>query len=421
MNIRAIIKDILTENQQTVLPKIHTRELSIDLSALPANKIITLTGFRRVGKTYLLFLTMQKSKPEAGIYFNFEDERLPESTEVLTELMYAIEELNFPVPLNLFLDEIHIIPQWGKFLRRISERRFRVIVTCSSSKMGLKEIPTELRGRTLHYSVFPLSFKEYLWFNGIDVMPVDSHTVAKVKRYFHEYLLVGGFPELCAVSELIRREIIHEYFRTLDERDLIERFRLKEEALLSATLKLLLNSLMISISKLTQSLKSMGFHCSKNTISNYLSFMEKSYFLHQGFYYSKTVKDQMQYPRKVYFIDNGFIKHLAFRPDEGRLLENLVAIELKRRGADLFYWKNAKGEEVDFVRLEGDSVQELIQVSYDLTLTDTRDREIRALKKGMTHFGVKNGIILTMEQEEEIVENGCTVQIIPVWKWLLGL
>ncbi len=127
----------------------------------------------------------------------------------------------------------------------------------------------------------------------------------------------------------------------------------------------------------------------------------------------------MQYPRKVYFIDNGFLKYLALNPDRSRSFENLVAIELKRRGYKLFYWKNLKGEEVDFVIIENETVLQLIQVCYNMTLEDTREREIRSLKKAMQHFGLGQGTILTLNQEETIIENGFEITVIPASKWLL--
>ena len=147
--------------------------------------------------------------------------------------------------------------------------------------------------------------------------------------------------------------------------------------------------------------------------------MESSFFLYQAFFYSNNVKDQMQYPRKVYFIDNGFLKYLSLNPGRSRSFENLVAVELKRRGYKLFYWKNLKGEEVDFVIIENEAVSQLLQVCYNMTLEDTRQREIRALKKGMQHFGLEQGTILTLNQEETINENDFEITVIPVSKWLL--
>ncbi|MCX6579609.1 MAG: DUF4143 domain-containing protein [Candidatus Aminicenantes bacterium] len=197
-------------------------------------------------------------------------------------------------------------------------------------------------------------------------------------------------------DDLECKEVIQEYFRTLVQRDLAERFNIREEALLSATVRLILNSLMISISKLANTLQSMGFRCSKNTISNYISYMEKSLFLYQALFYSTNVKDQMQYPRKIYFVDTGFLKYLSLNPDKSRSLENLAAIELVRRGYDLYYWRNDKGEEVDFVVLENQKVSRLIQVSYDMSMENTRERELRALKKGIRVF-ISHCYLITRE------------------------
>jgi predicted AAA+ superfamily ATPase len=423
MEIRKVIKDILEDNKAIKIKDLKDREFDIDrLFQKKTGKLITFTGFRRVGKTYLLFLIKERISDRLCIYFNFEDERLPETTEVLTQLLYAVEELYHRRPDVLFLDEIHIMPGWGKFLRRINDQGYKVFVTGSSSKLGLKEIPTELRGRTLNYTIFPLSFLEYLHFHGVRTGgDMVSRQEVEINRLFDRYLVYGGFPELFDADDLECKEVIQEYFRTLVQRDLIERFSIKEDALLNATVKLVLNSLMISISKLTNSLKSMGFRCSKNTISNYLGYMEKSYFLYQALYFSNNMKDQLQYPRKIYLIDNGFLKYLSLHPDKSRSLENLAAVELKRRGYDLFYWRNTRGEEVDFVLVENGRVTHLIQVSFDISLADTRERELRGLIKGLKHFGLTRGTILTNRQEETITKEDVEIQVLPFSKWLLDI
>jgi predicted AAA+ superfamily ATPase len=422
MDLRLVIKNILKENENIRIKDLKDREFDVaSLMQKRLNKIITLTGFRRVGKTYLLFLLMEKIRNGFFVYFNFEDERIPEETEVLTEFIYAVEELYNKQPSYLFFDEIHIIPGWGKFLRRIMDKGHKIFVTGSSSKLGLKEIPTELRGRTINYTLFPLSFLEYLNFKEVEVGSALALKEIEIKRIFREYLTYGGFPEIYDADEIERKEVIQEYFRTLVQRDLIERFAIREEALLNDTVKLLLNSQTVSISKMTKTLQSMGYRCSKNTISNYISYLEKSFFLFQVMYYSRNVKDQMQYPRKIYFIDNGFLKYLSLQPGESRILENLVAVELKRRGNEFFYWRSGKGEEVDFLLMEKGMPAKLIQVSVDISRLDTREREVRSLIKGMKHFGLMKNLILTFEQEEIIKHNGYEIEVRPVWKWLLDV
>lgn len=421
MELKRILKNILKENESLTFEELKAREIDIQaLLNLKSNKIITFTGFRRAGKTSLMQLTAKALKGNSFLFFNFEDERLPESSEVLTQLMVAIEEMYPNRPEVLFLDEIHIMPGWSKFLFRIMKTGYRIFISGSSSKLGVTEIPTELRGRTLNREIYPLNFREYLGFLNISTDISFDKQRAVVARYFAQYLDFGGFPELVESSELERREVIQEYYRTLVQRDIIERFNVRNVSLFEATIKLLLNSLSVSISKLTKTLKSMGYDCSKNTIANYITYLGKTYFLHQAFYYSNNVKDQMQYPRKIYFIDTGFIRFLSLNPDAGRGLENLVAIELRRRGYDLYYWKNAKGEEVDFLLVKDQSVKELIQVCYSMISLDTREREIKGLIKAMKHFGLEKGVILTVDSEETIHEGKFTISVIPVMDWLLG-
>jgi predicted AAA+ superfamily ATPase len=422
MSLRSVIKNILKENENIKVKDLKDREFDVaSLIQKQLNKIITLTGFRRVGKTYLLFLLMEKIRDEFFVYFNFEDERIPEKAEVLTELIYAVEELYNKQPSYLFFDEIHIIPGWGKFLRRILDKGYKIFVTGSSSKLGLKEIPTELRGRTINYTLFPLSFLEYLNFREVEAGSALAMKEIEIKRIFRDYLTFGGFPEIYDADKIERKEVIQEYFRSLVQRDLIERFNIREEALLSDTVKLLLNSLTVSISKMTKTLQSMGYRCSKNTISNYISYLEKSFFLFQVMYYSRNVKDQMQYPRKIYLIDNGFLKYLSLQPGESRALENVVAVELKRRGCEFFYWKSGRGEEVDFVLMEKGMPAQLIQVSVDISRLETKEREVRSLIKGMKHFGLNKSLILTFETAEIIKQNGFEIEARPVWKWLLNV
>jgi predicted AAA+ superfamily ATPase len=165
----------------------------------------------------------------------------------------------------------------------------------------------------------------------------------------------------------------------------------------------------------------MGFRCSKNTISKYLLYLENSFFLFQVLYFSKNVKDQMQYPRKIYFIDNGFIRYLALKPDRSRFLENLVAVELKRRKHEFYYWRDQKGDEVDFVVMENEKEMQLIQVCYDLSFYDTRTREIKALIKGLKHFKQTRGLILSYDSDEIIRKNGYEITVKPAWKWLLNM
>jgi len=430
-----VIKRLLVEWVGRNLPKCVHRDINLnDYLSLKVNKIIVLNGFRRVGKTFILydFATglMKNSPKEEIIHINFEDERIPLNTEFLTELLPTMKEF-FDKPVKcLLLDEIHNIPGWSKWLRRIYDtENVKIFVSGSSSKMSEEEIPTELRGRFLEIKVFPLSFKEFLVFKDVhfDMKTVDYSDVEKPKllRSLNEYLIYGGLPEIVLFDKDKKFELAQSYYNTVIKRDIIDRFMIKNEQLLKAIIMLLLSSKEFSISKTYNTLKSLGYSASKETIQKYLGYVEKSYFYFSVSIFSYKVKDRMQYPRKVYFIDNVFINAIStkFSGNYGALYENIVAIELKRRKKEIFYWKNLEKEEVDFVLVGGGKVKELMQVCYDTSSLDTRKREERVLLKASKEFKCKNLTIINNEQEKEVESKWfgtkCNIKYIPLWKWLL--
>ena len=232
-------------------------------------------------------------------------------------------------------------------------------------------------------------------------------------------------PEIVLLPEERKNETLQQYYRTTIRRDVIERFKIKNEESLKAMLKLLLNSTSYSISKLYNILKTQSFKVGKTTLQNYLSFIESSYFTESVPIFSYKVKDQMQYARKVYFIDNGFINALSTKLSRnlGRLYENLVFRELKRKAKDeteIFYWKNSNGKEVDFVIKQGIRVTKLIQVCYDIRDYDTRKREIGSLLRASKEFNVRDLLIITDDYEGEEKVKGMGIKFMPLWKWLFS-
>ncbi len=431
------IKTILLEWQKKKLPEIIKRET--DLSRyieIKPPKIIVITGFRRVGKTYaildLIKNLLREMSREEIIYINFEDERIPTKIGFLTALIPGIKQLFGKEIKFLFLDEIHNIPDWSKWLRRIYDNEYiRLFVSGSSSKMSGQEIPTELRGRFLEIKIFPLSFREFLFFKNLNfelkIIDYVAEEKAKLLKSFVDYLRYGALPEIVLADEDKKIEIAHSYFQTVIGRDIIERYRIKNEEALKAILRLLLNSKSYSISKIYNVLKSLNFEIGKATIQRYLSYIETSYFMLSLPIFSYKVKDQLQYPRKVYFIDNVFITAIStkFSENMGRLYENLVAIELSRKKAqnpiiELYYWRNVQQEEVDFIVKKDIKIEQLIQVCYDIDDLDTKKREIKALFKASVELGCDNLIILTEDYENIEQYKGKKIQILPLWKWLLS-
>ncbi len=431
------IKTILLEWQKRKLPVTISRETNLkDYSTVKPVKIIVVTGFRRVGKTYAILhlideLLKRKTREEV-VYVNFEDERIPGKTEFLTSLMPAIRQLYKAEPQFLFLDEIQGMPAWSKWLRRVYDtENIRIFVSGSSSKMSSREIPTELRGRFLEIKVFPLSFKEFLHFKKLDF---DLGTVdyvadekAALLKALAEYVEYGGLPEIVLADEERKPEFAQSYMQTVIRQDIIERYSIKNEEALRAMLRLLLNSTSYSISKIHNTLKSLHHEVGKATIQRYIAYVENSYFMVSLPIFSYKIKDQLQYPRKVYFIDNIFIRSIStrFSADSGRFYENLVAVELLRRQSknpsiEMYYWRNALHEEVDFVVKRSTAIDQLIQVGYDVDDPDTKKRELRALVKAGKELKCKRLLVITEDYEGCETFKKQRVRFMPMWKWLVA-
>lgn len=422
-----IISTILKEWKNRDFPVIFERDYDIEKYInSKINKIVVLSGFRRVGKTYLLLNEIKKllkeNSKEEVIYINFEDERIPLSSSFLSNLLPEIVKINGNIPKFLFLDELQNFPEWSKWLRRVYDLYLntRLFVTGSSSKMTLSKIPTELRGRYLLKRIFPLSFNEFLKFKGIELKDEN-----KLINIFEEYLYNGGLPEIVLAEESQKMEIVKSYYSSVVNKDLIETYSIRNKESMKAILNLLLNSTSYSYNKMYNSLKSLNYEIGKNTLIDYINFIEDSFFMFSISIFSYKIKNRMQYPKKHYFIDNVFISRIStnFSDNYRRLYENLVAIDLLKKEEEFFYWKNEKNEEVDFVVKKSTKISSLIQVCYDTKNQETLDREIRALLKASKELNCKELIIINKDRdgliEKEWFGIKGKIKFIPAWKWFL--
>ncbi len=448
MELTPLFRKILVEWREQWTPSDIVEREELDkgiLSQGQVRKITTFTGFRRVGKTYLMYQAIDEliksgiADKNSVFYVNLEDERIPAETKSLTELLPALREIfgENPQPIYLFLDEVQTIPNWSKWARRVydSERgRLFLFLSGSSSELSSHDLPTELRGRCMSLDIFPLSLKGFLKFKGIveaDFTNADysDREKARLLGLLREFLIFGGLPEV-VLSDGEKRKLLllQEYYKTVVRRDIAERHKIRNISLLSDFLRLLLNSTHITISKMCNVLKSSGHKVSKNTLINYLRYAEEAYFAFVLHIFSRKVKDRMLYPKKVYFMDNGFISALSLKFSEnmGRLVENAVAVELKRRNlhkplAELSYWRSGRGEEVDFVVREGDSVRQLVQACYDVGDPDTKNRELKGLIAASKELKCDNLLVITWDYEaEEKLNGGKKAVYMPLCKWLLA-
>src|SRR3989344_240295 len=430
---------LLKELQELWTPKVIERELPEEVKPRKIRKIIAFVGVRRAGKTYLFFQLINNlaktHSRESIFYINFEDERIERRKEALTSLIPALIKLygDGNKKYSLFLDEIQVMPDWSTWLRRVYDtyRNIDFFISGSNAKLSSKEIPTELRGRALDYEIFPLDFKEFLKMRGLELEENFEHTERKlslIKKNLDEYLEYGGFPEVVLEdSLLLKRRIIQNYFKTIINLDIGERYRVKKPDLLADFLKILLNSTYCSINKSVNILKSQGKPAGKETIINYAHYAQEVYFCFFVPIFSYKIKDREQYPKKVFFADNGLINFVGGRLSKnfGRLYESSVFLRLRRTQAkdpstDIYYWKNLQQEEVDFVIKEGLKIKQLIQVCYDMGDYDAKKREIKALLKASKELKCNNLLVITEEKEGEEKIGNKKIKYIPLWKWLLG-
>ena len=425
-----IIKKIIAEwLENKVFPPLIKRDAP-DLLLAQTSEIIAVAGPRRAGKTCYMYqliqglLTQGNWSREDILFVDFEDYRLTDFTASDTDsLLTAFQQVAGKAPTFLFFDEIQQMPGWSRVLRTLhNQNRYRIVVTGSNGGLLGREIATELRGRCRNIVMMPFSFQEFLRFHGISY---DERTLLTPARgrlldAFEHYLKEGGFPEVVKKETIPeKRELLQSYYRTVFYRDILERYNVKAKSVLEAIMRYSLNSFsdLFSISMFEKELKRHHFPGSKQTISNYLGYLQEAFFLaaHEKFSYSP--RKRIMNPKKVYLLDTGFsLLSTDFSENLGKLLENAVAVEMFRRRTECFYYKGRR--ECDFIIKEGTKPKSAIQVCWELT-TKNETRELRGLQEAMNTFAIGEGFILTNDEERELTFGTAKVKVMPVWKWLM--
>ncbi len=390
-------------------------------------KIVSIVGPRRAGKTYFVYQLFKEIQSFGGtpVYFNFEDERIENNKATLSDFLVAVKSEFGGKNVYLLLDEVQRIQEWGRWLRRVyDEREYNIVVTGSTSKLVGATLPHELGGRIVSIIVFPLRFSEFIKFKNVnidfDLAKYSEDERARLISLLEEYLKYGGLPEVVLAPEHKKLLILQEYYRTVLSRD-IARGEVRNIGLLDKFLKLIARSKQMSISRMYNALKGAGYRVGKGTLTEYLDRAKEAFFVYTVPAHYSSLKAKIQMPKKVYLTDTGYITALVPYVGMGKLLENTVYLELYRR-----YWHNTKIEitywtdgirEVDFIVTSGDKVLEAIQVCYDISSPETRDREVNALIRAMRTLKTKNGVIITGYQRETIRKNGLNIHVLPYWDW----
>lgn len=429
MTVKDLLKTIIIDNQQRVIPEIWKRTLTI-----PANsgRIITLAGVRRSGKTFHLFNLMNQLKTNGVpnqqlLYFNFEDERLDLSSQELDLILQAYQEL-FPsqklADCYFFFDEIQEVEGWEKFISRMyASISQHVFITGSNAKLLSKEIATALRGRAITFEVYPLSFAEYVAIVSPGLNVHSSTDKATFINLFDRFMHQGGFPELVLQEDELKDKVLQDYFNVMVLRDLIERYHISN----SSTLKYFCKRVVgasggeFSVNKIYNELKSQGYHTGKDTLYLYQEYVEAIYLNRFITKYSTSVVKAESSQKKCYVIDQGMGAALDYKlsQDIGRLLETTVALELLKQGKQIAYQQN--GTECDFVVIEKGKVMTAIQVTTDLVDVKTKAREIKGLVQACLKYGLSEGVILTLDHTEQVIQDGVQINILPAWRYFLNL
>ncbi len=419
--LKQIIRDFhLSENfdvkPRNIQPPIDTK------------KIITLIGVRRCGKTSIFYhminQLIEKIEKTKILFLNFEDERFELNSDELDLILQVYMELYPSYKLSecyFFFDEIQNIPNWEKFIRRMYDTISKnIFITGSNSKLLSSEIATSLRGRTLNFEIFPLSFKEYLSFKDIEVDFYSSKSLAFIKNAQESFLKNGSFPETLFLEEIYANKTLQEYFNVLLYKDLAERYNITNTVALKFFLKRIISSStkQISINKIFNELKSSGIKIGKNTLYEFLEYVQNIYLALTLQKYDNSLINKELGEKKIYSIDIGLNNATEFRfsDDIGKSLENAVFLELKRKEFDIYYYRTSKSE-CDFLVFDKNTISDVIQVTFDMSDENTKSREIKGLIEACKNFDLKSGTIITFDSEDELIENGIKIKIIPFYKW----
>jgi len=425
--VKNIIKKVIVDFQERDLSHVVKRDVDLPTDS---KKIVSLIGVRRCGKTYMLFyLINQLRKRRASenlIYINFEDDRLfPLSLKDLDLILESYYEM-YPDKRNqqvyLFLDEVQNIDNWELYVRRIHDtENIRLYITGSSSKLLSSEIATSLRGRTITYEVFPFSFKEYLHYKNITSNFNSSKSLSYVKNAFNSYLVDGGFAETFDEDKDVQRRILKDYLDLIVYKDILERHNIKNHSLLKHLIKHLFVNMgtLISFNKLYNNYKSLGYKVGKDTLFDYISYLQEAFALFTVPIHRHSVAAETRHPKKLFAIDNGFKKlfSISASEDYSKLYENLAFLHLRRTNQEIYYFKQK--QEVDFYYTNLSNNKYLINVSYDISNPSTFKREISALIEAMDYYAINQSYLITSEAEDMITNQGKQIKVIPMWKWLL--
>jgi predicted AAA+ superfamily ATPase len=418
-----ILKQVLIEQRELIKPSPEYVEREMLPSVLALSKlkhIVVISGHRRAGKSVFLSQIIHEFYGMDKIYYlNLDDERFASLTlEDMNRVMEVFMQL-FGKRKIIFLDEVQNLEGWEKFVSRLYNEHYKIYLTGSNAKLLSSELATLLTGRYTEMEIFPFSFREFLRYRGIEVteeMLYKTVTRAEIRKLFDKYVISGGFPEVVQYGEM---SILRNLFSDVIVKDVVARYKVREiKTIKEIALFLISNAAKEFSYNRIKNIYALG---SVHTAKNYVEYLRSTYMFFELPRFSHSLKEMHTKIKKVYVVDNGFIKSVGFSStmDTGRLYENLVFGELKRRGKEVYYYKDKKGKEVDFIIREGKKIKACIQVCLSSEEETVFRRETENLLKAMDEFKLKEGVIISGNREDKIEVSGKRIVFIPLWKWIL--
>ena len=415
---RETLKQIIADQQEYRPPKnFYTRTLTKTVQRFTDDpNIMIISGLRRSGKSTIQRM-LQLELVKSDYYFNFDDERLVQfQVKDFQMLLEVLIEL-FGNQSTFYFDEIQNIEGWEHFIRRLYEQGKKIYITGSNARLLSKELGTHLTGRYIQLEVYPLSFLEIIrhkYPEALSKKALSTTDVGMILRHFSNYLKNGGIPEYV---EFEKTEYLKDLLEGILYRDVIVRYKIQDEKALRETVYYLASNIGKEFSY-TNLANTVGLR-SPHTIANYCNYLEQCYLYFFVCRYSHSLKKQIQYNKKCYMIDPALIRITGFRvsEDRGRLLENVVFLHLRMQSKEIYFHKENK--ECDFLVREGNRIIEAIQVTKTLEDPETKKREIEGLMEAMNAYHLREGIVLTENEQDTIKMDGCVISVIPIWKWLL--
>lgn len=424
------------------LIQLKQRELPLNLiqrdNPLPVDsqKIIVVPGVRRCGKSMKMNLVANHlvnsgMDPRKILWIGFDDERFTGTDgDQLDKVIQAYRELYPDIPIRevyMFFDEIQLIENWHLFIIRLYKNYCRnIFISGSNATLLSKHLKTELRGWPIEFETYPLSFREFCRFKEIDTTSFLEEDLAKLRNASFQYNHEGGFPEV-VLNPLptMKNRILQSYFDTMILKDLCEHYAIDS----TNAVKFFAKRIMANVSKPTSvnsiynDFKSQGFKISKDTLYHWAEYVCEIFLFQKIKKYSSSLAQQESSLPKYYCIDNGLRTHilLPHSNDDGKNLENNVFLHLwssRDPGDEIFYFKEKY--ECDFIKVRQGNPISLIQVCWNLSDLDTKERELRGLSEAMKSTGCKDLTIVTQQEESQIDLEGNTVNIIPAWKYFLN-